>query len=431
MSLLLGSCIMEYPSDTDFDNSALVDSKKVVLQLNIRTLTGSAAAIPTEKIKSLRVVIIGKGANSTVPDTIECNRLLKIQDMIANDYSYILRWDSHPGNKDIFVIANEESVDDKLSALLNSYVENKGAGDFIGMVNGYSFNPQYTVDAKNSIYLPYTFSKVDIEPLAGVVNTINAWLVPVATKFIFNFTNNRPDGIKVNGISMKYANRSNFLLAHPGEGELEKQYNGNTLSWVDWLAEISKNSWLYPDYAGNEGYNDEVGWIIDYKLPNPADAGVYTFIRDYAEGEIFTVDGATTIVTDGVETHKPGKHSTQVYYLPESMNFDRLGENGSARPNPDGDGQENQKPSEQIFYLTMLFEDTAANPSTPPVFNDVAIPNLKALFRNTYVVINVTMSEGDIEVYAEIAQWNIKTANGWVNEGNAPSNNPFTIKKKW
>lgn len=421
---------MEYPPELEGDNPAIVDSNKTVLQLNIRTLAASAGA-PTEKIKSLRVVIIGKGADASIPDTIECNRLIQINELVAQDYSYVMMWNSRPGNKDIFVVANEGSVDNNITTLLNGYAENKGANDFISVVNGYAFNPQYTVDATNSIYLPYTFSQQDIEPKTGVVNTINAWLVPVATKFIFNFTNNRPNGIKVNGISMKYANQSNYLLARPGEDELEKEYNGKTLSWVDWLAEVSKNSWSFPDFSPNEGFNNDVGWIVDYSVPNPGDAGIYTFIKDYEAGEIFTVDGATTTETDGVETVVPGKHSTRIYYLPESVNFERLGDLAATQPDPDDEEQGDQKPTEQIFYLSMLFEDTAPNASTPPVFQDIPIPNLKALFRNTYVIINVTMSEGDIELYAEIAPWNIKTANGWVNEGGAPSNNPFTIKKKW
>lgn len=431
MSLLFGSCIFDYPPEMEGDGHATADGDKVVLQLNIRTLAASQQENPTEKIKSLRVVIIGRGATAAEPDTIECNRLLQLPEMVAKDYSYIMMWNSTRGSKDIFVIANEESVDDNLSTLLNEYAEKKPANGFADLVNGYSFTPQYTTDDKNNIYLPYSFSREEIEPVAGAVNTVNAWLVPVATKFIFNFTNNRPNGIKVNGISMKYANRANYLIARPGEGELKKEYNGQTLSWTDWLAEISKNSWLYPEFAPNEGYNDEVGWIIDYALPNPGDSYVYTFIRAYAEDEIFTVSGATSKEIDGVETVIPGRHSTRIYYLPESVNFQRFGDDGTAQPNPDGDQTGSEEPTEQAFYLTLLFEETAENASTPPVFNDIAIPNLKALFRNTYVVINITMSEGDIELYAEIAEWNPKTANGWVNEGDTPPNNPFSIKKKW
>lgn len=431
MGLLLGSCIFEYPPELEDNKDNVVDKNKVVLHLNIQSLASSASGNPTEKIKSLRVVIIGKGENESVPDTVECNRLVAVPEMVAKDFSYVLMWNSKPGNKDIFVIANEKSVDEGITAILDGYAEEKPAKDFIEWVNGYSFSPHYTPDGNNDIYLPYTFSKEDLAPREGVVNTVNAWLIPVATKFIFNFTNNRPNGIKVNGISMKYANRENYLLAKPGDGELIKEYNGQYLSWTDWLAEISKNSWLYPDFSGNEGYNDEVGWIVDYKLPNPEDSDVYTFVKENTEGEIFTVSGASTTTEEGIETTIPGKYSTPVYYLPESANFVIFGADQQEQSQSDGEGQEGETTSEQRFYLTMLFEDTAVPATTVPVFEDIPIPNLKALFRNTYVIINVTMSEGDIELYAEIAQWNVKTANGWVNEGDAPSNNPFKIRKKW
>ena len=433
MILLFGSCVMEYAPNMEDTDYAEISSNNVTLLLNIKPLAASSSSSvvnPTEKIKTLRVIIIGKGENESLPDTIECNRLFDIPEPVAKDFSYIVRWNSNSGHKDIFVIANEGSVDDGLTTLLEGFEENELTNDFMARVNDYYFTPQYTADDKNNIFLPYTFSQQDIVPKAGVVNTVNAWLIPVATKFVFNFVNYRPAAMNVNEISMKYANKANYLLARPGPDELEKEYNGKMMGWADWLAEISNNSWLYPDFGPNEDYNDEVGWIVDYELPDPDDKAEYTFFNTNVAGEVFKVDAGTTTEKDGVETTDPGRRSTPVYYLPESANFELLGADQSGQTTPGGDGQD-EEPAEQRFYLTMLFEDTAAAASTPPVFRDVAIPNLKALFRNTYVIINVTMSEGDIELYAEIADWNHKTANGWVNEGNAPSNNPFTIKKKW
>lgn len=430
MSLLFGSCVLEYPPEMEDANGEVIESNKVVLHLNISPLVASDSKNPTEMVKSLRVVIIGKGETQTDPDTVECNRLIDIPEAPAANYTYSYMWRSNPGNKDIFVIANESSVSSDLTNLLNGYVENEKATDFLDKLNEYSFNPTYTVDKNNNIYLPYTFSQEGIEPEAGKEYIVNAWLVPVATKFIFNFTNNRSDGIIVNGISMKYANKENYLLAHLGNGELEKEINGQPLSWIDWLAEISKNSWAHPDFNGNLGYNGEVGWIVDYKLPVPDDFDVYTFVKDYDPDEIFTVPAAKKEEVEGVETVTPGKYSTQVYYLPESGNIESQGENNPGQSDTSDENQNSQEPLEHRFYLTMLFQDTAVTPSTPPEFKDVAVPNLKSLFRNTYVVVNVTMSEGEIDVYAEIAPWNEKTANGWVSEGNPPATNPFSLRKK-
>lgn len=424
MALSMGSCIFEYPDEPGGEGSPFVAKDKIVLQLNIQPLAASAGNNPGERIKSLRVVIIGEGETEEEPDTIECNRLLDMRDLSANDYSYILMWNSRPGKKDVYVLANEASVSPALTSQLNGFAEQKDAAGLIDKLKNYVFEPTYTVEAGNNIYLPYSYCYEGLEPQTGIVNTVNAWLIPVATKFIFNFINNRTDGVMVNGISMSYANKANYLLARPGSDELTKQYNGKSLYWVDWLAEISKNSWSYPGYADNEIFNGQVGWISDYSLPDISDFYVYNFVRE-GSADVFTVDGASKKEENGEEIITPGKHSTPVYYLPESANYVRLGADAEAEQTP-GEEEEDE---EQRFYLTILFKDTG--PSTAPIFENVAIPNLKALFRNTYVIINITMSEGDIEVYGEIAPWNLKTANGWVNEAPAPNPNPFSIRRKW
>ena len=434
MTLLFGSCIFDYPSEIEDGGGSLTDKNRVVLQINVKSLTASDSERPTEKIKSLRVVIVGRGEGET-PDSIECNRLLDIPDVKAEGYSYIVMWSSKPGEKDIYVLGNEESMGDGLTDILDGYAEKTEAGDFATAIGEYTFSPEYTPDASGNIYLPYSYSYEGIQPKTGVVNTINAWLVPVATKFIFNFVNNRTYPVKVNGISMSYANRLSYLLARPGEDEIFKEYNKQQLYWVDWLAEISKNSWNYPGYAGNEEYNGTVGWISDYSVPDPDDREVFYFVKEDS-ADIFEVPGATELEGDGADTgesdgneHVAGKYSTPVYYLPESVNYTPLGADLTGQNADQDSGNGSGLLDEQRFYLTILLEDTGG--STAPIFEDIAIPNLKALFRNTYVIINMTMSEGDIEVYAEIAPWNRKKANGWLNEGQAPSNNPFRIRKKW
>ena len=418
MSVFMGSCVLDIPEGMEGDE--LIDKNTAVLHLNIKSLEMTTTDNPVEKIKSLRVIIVGKGEDKN-PDIIECNTLVNVPNMTAQDYSYVFRWNSKPGKKDIYVLANESSVSEDFSTEIAKFREQTEAGTFSDWLNDYHFNPEYNVDSKNNIYLPYSYSYEGLEPKAGVVNTVNAWLVPVAAKFIFNFTNKRTNPVKVNGIYMSSANESNYLLAHLGS--LTKEYNGEMLYWADWLAEVSRKSWDYPGFGANEDYNREVGWISDYYLPSPEDSKVYTFVE--SEVNDFTIPGATKTEEDGVETVTPQQHSTQIYYLPESINYII---SDSETPGDDQTGDSDNL-KEQRFYLTLLLEDTGT--STAPEFNNVAIPNLQALFRNTYVIINISMSDGDIEVYAEIAYWNKKTANGWVNEGNAPSNNPFRIRNKW
>lgn len=423
MAVINVSCILDNQVECPDGDDMLIDKDRVVLKINVQPLAPSASGNPTERIKTLRIVIISKAADEKSLDTIECNRLLDIPDMPALGYSRTWTWQSMSAEKDIFVIANEESAGPNLSALLSSYAEGKEAGKFTEQVEGYYFRPEYNAEDGN-IYLPYSFSRKGLIPQAGVVNEIKAWLIPVATKFVFNFTNFREDAVNVNGISMSNANVANYLLARPGDGELIKQFNGQSMSWIDWLAEISQASWNYPDFSGNDGFNGQVGWIADYELPEPTDSHVYTFVAENSE-DAFSVKGATTTIENGETVVTPGEHSTPVYYLPESANFIIPDEDGG---NNSGNGTGEPPIKEQRFFLTLLLEDTG--PSQAPTFNEVAIPNLGALFRNTYVIIDVKMAEGDIEVYAEIAPWTEKDANGWVEEGDAPANNPFNLKKK-
>ena len=438
VALVSVSCVSEYPPYGPDADGMLADKDKVVLKINMQPIAASASTNPTERIKSLRVVIVSSPETGEGTATVEYNRLLDVADMTALGYSRTFTWQSTSAVKDIIVIANEESAGTGLSALFASYPEGKPAGALLSDVEGYYFSPEYTSEG-GKIYLPYSFIKKGLIPEAGVVNDINAWLLPVATKFIFHFTNSRENAIKINGISMSKANVANYLIARPGPGELTKQYNGQPISWIDWLAIIARESWRYPDFSGNDGFNGQVGWIADYQVPDLTDAHVYTFIAENSK-DVFEVDGATTTEENGVTVTNPGTHTTQVYYIPESVNFVISGEDagndsgdGSGDGNgndDDGSGEGNKPIKEQRFFLTLLLEDTGD--SQAPPFNEVAIPNLGALFRNTYVIIDVNMSEGDIEVYAEIAPWNEKNANGWVEDGDAPPNNPFNkIRKKW
>ena len=422
--ILLGfsSCIYDhYPVSEDIT----VDPHKTILFLDMRALNPSSASLPEEKIKSVRVIITGESANDAdgnpdgsvhTSEIVECNRLYEFPIANASDFSYTLTWSSNLGQKSIFVIANEESISKELTDKLNGYEEMSEAGDLEEWLESYSFTPKYQ-QSDNTIYLPYTYSKTDFMPVAGQVNAINCWLVPVATKFVFHFENKRDADVRINGISMAYANSENYLLANIAPDARYMELGGESLYWPDWLAEVSKMSWDHPEFGDNDNFNRQYGWITDYSVPNPSDYHVFDFILQNGP-DTFTVPAAKEVDTeDGKET-EPGTYTTSIYYLPESINF-ITPEDPSAQDLTDS-GEE--KP-DQTYYLTILLEDTGSGKA--PKFENMPIPNLNALFRNTFVVIQMVMGQGDIEIYAEIAPWNKKTANGWVSEGSAPGNNPF------
>lgn len=425
--ILLGfsSCIYDkYPDIEDKDFS--VDPNRTILFLDMRALNPSSNASPQEKIKTVRVIITGESVGEDESDSpdgtpvaseiVECNRLYEFPTANASDFSYTLTWSSDNGRKSVYVIANEVSISEKLTEKLNEYEEMSEVGDLLQWLNEYTFTPQYKADGDN-IYLPYTYSKTDFLPLSGQVNAVNCWLVPAATKFIFHFQNKRNADVRVNGISMAYVNAKSYLLPHIAEDAQYMEYGGESLYWPDWLAMVSQLSWNYPEFGENDGFNQLYGWITDYSVPVPSDSHIFDFISPNGP-DVFTVPAATETVTDDVKETVPGVYITGVYYLPESVNY-----NNPVEPEASNSTGTIENRDGQSYYLTILLEDTGSG--TAPKFENVLIPNLNALFRNTFVVIQMVMGQGDIEIFATIAPWNIKTANGWVSEGNAPGNNPF------
>lgn len=423
----MASCVSEFPEtggNGENDYPELGD--RTLLVLNIRPLdTRATAQDPIEKVKSLRVIIVNTG-NEEQDALIECNRYIYLPTMPASSLGYTLTWPTYAGPKQIFVVANEESVTD-LSDELDSFEEGSDPEQLLEWIESYYFEPEYEVESDGSIFLPYTSNYDNLTAVAGQVNNITTYLVPVATKFIFNFINNREHPVNVNGISLSYINHENYLFAHVGERDLNKKFGTESYYWIDWLAKVSEASWEVPGYSDNEEFNGKYGWILDYTVPSE-EYFVHTFVDKNTLNNAFPVPGYT-LGEDNREIS--GKESFGPVYLPESINFlDPNVTDDEPSGAADGDDEPEVEPlSPQQYYLTIDLEDTVEG-KTPQEFINMMLPNLKALFRNTYVIVNIKMGEGDVEVFAYIADWTRKSANGYVVEGQAPNPNPMGKKKK-
>ena len=443
--LSMDSCIYDY--DTYDQTAETEDSDKALFVLHIMPVNtrGDLPGSVVERIKSLRVIAISKGEEGE-DDVIEINRLVTFNDEASADFGYAFTWHTTSGNKDFYIIANEESVPSisfedaadnllpkevktltNLTALLNHYKATPNSGEFRltpstsskstadnktgesdmacdvaefkKAINAVYFSPTYEIqeiqgDEKKQIFLPYTtcYENVEVKALKDngfKENSKTMYLVPVATKFIFNFYNYRLSPVYVNEISMKSINTNNFLVPRVGETDLKKAFDGTEYAWIDWLAKVSEASHDNMGFNENVDFNEKYGWISDYEMPEE------------------TLE-ATTFVEQknripGGDEDSPSKVSFGPYYRPESKKL------------KNADGQE--------YYLTISLDDTVEGKQAPKL-EDLLISNLKALFRNTCVIINVTMRDGDVEVYAEIADWNKKKANGWVVEGHEPNLTP-------
>ncbi|WP_455963177.1 hypothetical protein [Bacteroides bouchesdurhonensis] len=348
------------------------DTTEAALYLNIATMgqtRASTTELPNnEKMQSLRVVVLHEN------ETVEHNRYYSLEG--AQAQKYILLKVKPNEKKKIFLFANEESVskvegvnvagkNQTLTAFFNSYTE--GASSFEAAVNGLYFAPDYS-DGKpipmSSMY------EIDFPKKGNFDGTF--YVVRVATKFTMNFMNWRGEEVKVDKFTIAYHADKNFLMAHVNDSEQNRLlFNGKT--WIDWLKEVSDASSEDDDYATTEA----AGWMKDYELPAQANEAF-----TYTHGTV-TVRKPTVDI-DNPDNSKPGvAKNIPVFYLPESKNLKAGTTDG-----------------EQEYTLTINIDG-----GTKPFVRK--LPNLKALFRNTHVVVNITMYNSneivvDVIPYSEV-----------------------------
>lgn len=426
--LLSGSCVGDdgaCPTPPGLEEEGL---RQLAIHIApVTTRAESSEAEVTEMIRSLRIIMVHQQQNGT--DSVEFNRLIVPSEagVRATDFQYDFIWYTPEGTKAFYLIANEASVtlsDGKsLSGLLDGYTAGSEPEETLSLaLSDLYFAPQYEI-TDGKIFLPYTSVYDPVEVGKRAFKEQNFFLVPVATKFSFNFVNKREAPVRIKGISLEKANKTNYLFAKVGETDQQKKLpdSETPLYWVDWLAEISKLSASTSGFSENESFNDRYGWISDYEMPNDDETDLEEAVFVSKEEEdVFEVAG---IGVDAAENASVSL-SKGPYYVPESCNPPDDDNSGGANGSDTSAGSAADKPT-QMYYLTIGLEDTVDG-KTAPDFTHVAIPNLKALFRNTNVIIHISMSQGTVDVYAEIADWNYKSINGWVTEGQEPSDNPFT-----
>lgn len=447
-ALYATACIADhYPCDPDGEEA--YDGNLLVLHISPVSRSADGAGAVTEKIRSLRIIVMGKD-NAGNKTSVEYNKLLTLPGEVSasKDFSYALTLPVTAGKKDIWLFANEESVTGiryeaeegvqlpdglpttkNLADLMEHYkVEGSGLAPntettpdpegFSKALRAVWFAPQYDIEEDGSVFLPYASCYTDISGYsreereqAGNDNLVQTlYLVPVATKFTFNFTNYRSNPVEINEITVDEIHSDNFLLAQVGPAEEYKEFDGTELWWIDWLAKVSEASHGSPGYADNTSFNERYGWIADYALPALARQSES---HRFVQREKTSSTPPYTVARKDETSAEPGKCSLGPFYLPESrheVTYDMTVK--------DENGQDiKETVTEQIWYLTLKLHDTASSPGADPFFDKVPVSNLNSLFRNTSVTVNVTLREGDVEIYAEIHDWNEKSANGWVTGG--------------
>lgn len=344
---------------------------EAALYLNIATIgqtRASTAELPdNEKMKSVRVVVL-----HAADGTVEHNRHFSLEG--AQAQKTILLKVTPNEKKKIYLFANEESVstvegatvkdeNQTLTAFFNSYTE--GMSGFEAAVNNLYFAPDYSVGKPIPMSSMYEINFPEKGNFDGVF-----YVVRVATKFTVNFKNWRGEEVTVENFSIESHADKNFLMAHVNSypDTQNPETNQKYPTWIDWLKAVSDASNVDSDAATNR-----FGWLTDYRLPEQTTAKVYTH-----EG----LKIGKPVDIENPNNSKPGVASdVPVFYLPESKNL-KAGA------------------TEQEYILTIKI----AGRAEPFVCK---LDKLKALFRNTHLVVNITMYNSneivvDVIPYSEV-----------------------------
>lgn len=342
---------------------------EAILYLNIEpvglTRAGTATLPDNEKMHSVRVIVLHENG------TVEHNKFYSLDG--AQVQRAILLKVTPDEKKKIYLFANEESVsavegvadvNSTLSAFFHTYVE--GMSGFEDAVNGLYFAPDYSAGKPIPMSSMYEIDFPEKGNFDGVF-----YVVRVATKFTVNFKNWRGEEVTVENFSIESHADKNFLMAHVNSypDTQNPETNPKYPTWIDWLKAVSDASNVDSDAATNR-----FGWLTDYRLPEQTTAKVYTH-----EGLKI---GKPTVDIENPNNSKPGVASdVPVFYLPESKNL-KAGA------------------TEQEYILTIKI----AGRAEPFVCK---LDKLKALFRNTHLVVNITMYNSneivvDVIPYSEV-----------------------------
>lgn len=348
----------------------VTETAEATLLLNITTLEGSraeTAELPdNEKMHSVRIIILHSDG------TVEHNKFYALDGPMAQ-HSILLKVSSRESKK-VFLFANEESVASiegnesaggSLTSFFDSYDE--GTSGFESAVNDLYFAPDYT-DGK---YIPMSsFYVVEMPGQGTIEKTFH--VVRVATKFTVNFLNWRGEEVCVENFSIASHADKNYLMAHVDDTSQNRDLlNGKT--WIEWLKDVSDASSENDSYETTEA----AGWLKDYRLPELANMKV-----TYTHGAV-TI-GKPKVDINNPSLSKPGEAQIiPFFYLPESKNLKAGATDG-----------------EQEYQLTIKVDGR-----DEPFVS--ALPHLKALFRDTHVVVTITLYktmeiEVDVIPYSEV-----------------------------
>lgn len=336
----------------DDDTAILVLRTGLLDQTRVSDRVNDAVDNPVEYMYTLRIVILHENGTvehnmyidfGEIPQT-ECYRIFKV---------------TRNETKKIYLIANEENASTDLHEQLETLTT--GNTTFASIVDNFVFIPDY----KNSIPMSSVY---DVPVKAENLVEREFYLVRAATKFAFRFTNKRKSKVSIDAIHISDIAGATYLIPHKRE-PLFMSFDDESLYWINWLKKVADESQQSPD---DVELADRRGWIQAYDIPS-----------ETSHQEV-TVNGPLEVPS--MTGDQPGKAVFPVFYLPESKKLKA----GSATY------------GEQEYTLKLDMSENGKELSFTKTF-----PNLKALFRNTHVLVDITFTEkNEVKVqvvpYAEV-----------------------------
>ncbi|WP_368135709.1 hypothetical protein [Bacteroides caccae] len=336
----------------DDDTAILVLRTGLLDQTRASDRVNDAVDNPVEYMYTLRIVILHENGTvehnmyidfGEIPQT-ECYRIFKV---------------TRNETKKIYLIANEENASTDLHEQLETLTT--GNTTFASIVDNFVFIPDY----KNPIPMSSVY---DVPVKAENLVEREFYLVRAATKFAFRFTNKRKSKVSIDAIHTSDIAGATYLIPHKRE-PLFMSFDDESLYWINWLKKVADESQQSPD---DVELADKRGWIQAYDIPS-----------ETSHQEV-TVNGPLEVPS--MTGDQPGKAVFPVFYLPESKKLKA----GSATY------------GEQEYTLKLDMSENGKELSFTKTF-----PNLKALFRNTHVLVDITFTEKDevkvqVVPYAEV-----------------------------
>ncbi len=336
----------------DDDTAILVLRTGLLDQTRASDRVNDAVDNSVEYMYTLRIVILHENGTvehnmyidfGEIPQT-ECYRIFKV---------------TRNETKKIYLIANEENASTELHEQLETLTT--GNTTFASIVDNFVFIPDY----KNPIPMSSVY---DVPVKAENLVEREFYLVRAATKFAFRFTNKRKSKVSIDAIHISDIAGATYLIPHKRE-PLFMSFDDESLYWINWLKKVADESQQSPD---DVELADKRGWIQAYDIPS-----------ETSHQEV-TVNGPLEVPS--MTGDQPGKAVFPVFYLPESKKL-------KAGPATYG---------EQEYTLKLDMSENGKELSFTKTF-----PNLKALFRNTHVLVDITFTEKDevkvqVVPYAEV-----------------------------